>query len=40
MMRLFDRNLLSKLSGLSYIIRASDIQANTLKEIDNNYSEL
>ena len=40
MMRLFDRNLLSKLSGLSYIIRTSDIQANTLKEIDNNYSGL
>ena len=40
MMWLFDRNLLSKLFSLSYIIRTSDIQAKTLKEIDNNYSEL
>ena len=40
MMWLFDRNLLSKLSSLSYIIRTSDIQAKNLKEIDNNYSEL
>ena len=41
MMRLFDhRNLLSKHSSLSYIIRSSNFQAKTLKEIDSNYSEL
>ena len=37
---LFDRNLLSKYSSLSYIIRRSDFQAKILKEIHNNYSEL
>ena len=36
---LFDQNLLSKHSSLSYIVR-SDFQAKILKEIRNKYSEL
>ena len=39
-MRLFERNLPSKHSSLSYIIRRFGFQTKILKEIHNNYSEL
>ena len=37
---LFDRNLLSEHSSLSYIIRRFDFQTNIFKEIHNNHNEV